>query len=148
MDESRPGDQSKRARKNAQSLEIGRGIWEEYRDIACMCRDAVRKAKEWLELNMVRDAKNTPKGFYRYICQKRMSKLNVILLLMNMTSKLGTTNQVLNFLPHHSSPHLLSEARQEPSLSHCKRRSGLRPPEEPAETSISLWDLTRCALKS
>lgn len=39
-----------------------------------MCRDGVRKAKVWLELNLARDAKNNRKGFYRYVIQKRKVK--------------------------------------------------------------------------
>ncbi|PKU48865.1 hypothetical protein llap_836 [Limosa lapponica baueri] len=32
--------------------------WKEYRYAARLCRDEVRKAKVWLELNLARDAKN------------------------------------------------------------------------------------------
>lgn len=32
----------------------GEVSWEEYRDIACMCREGVRKAEVWLELNLAR----------------------------------------------------------------------------------------------
>jgi len=32
--------------------------WEEYRDTARLCREEVRRAKVWLELNLARDAKN------------------------------------------------------------------------------------------
>lgn len=63
-----------------------------------MCRDRVRKAKVLLELILARDAKNTQPSTgisARKECQK-------ILLLINMTGKLGT-NKVLSFLPHHFS---------------------------------------------
>ena len=36
-----------------------------------MCRGGVRRAKAQLELDLVRDAKNNEKSFYRYINQKR-----------------------------------------------------------------------------
>jgi len=41
----------------------GQVSWEEYRDAAQLCRDGIRKAKVWLELNLARDAKNKMKGF-------------------------------------------------------------------------------------
>ncbi|KAK4821784.1 hypothetical protein QYF61_002200 [Mycteria americana] len=43
----------------------GRVSWEEYRDSVWLCRDGVRKAKAWLELNLARDTKKNKKGFYR-----------------------------------------------------------------------------------
>ncbi|KAK4818274.1 hypothetical protein QYF61_009992 [Mycteria americana] len=43
----------------------GQVSWEKYRDTAWLCRDGVRKAKAWLELNLARDAKNNNKDFYR-----------------------------------------------------------------------------------
>jgi len=49
----------------------------EYRDAAQLCRDGIRKAKVWLELNLARDAKNNKKGFYRYVSQKRKVKERV-----------------------------------------------------------------------
>ncbi|KFQ99157.1 hypothetical protein Y956_03676, partial [Nipponia nippon] len=51
--------------------------WEEYRDAAWLCKDGIRKAKALLEQNLVRDAKNNKKGFYRYINQKRKVKESV-----------------------------------------------------------------------
>ncbi|KAK4822139.1 hypothetical protein QYF61_010262 [Mycteria americana] len=45
----------------------GQVSWEQYRDTAWLCRDGVRKAKAWLELNLARDAKNNKKGFYGYV---------------------------------------------------------------------------------
>ncbi|KFP48026.1 hypothetical protein N323_07381, partial [Cathartes aura] len=64
--------------------------WEEYRDAAWLCRDGVRKAKEQLDLNLARDAKNNKKGFYRYVSQKRKVKENIP-PLMNKIGKLATT---------------------------------------------------------
>ena len=51
--------------------------WEEYRDAARLCRDGVRRARAWLELNLARDAQNNQKGFYRYVSQKRKVKESV-----------------------------------------------------------------------
>jgi len=41
----------------------GQVNWEEYRDVAWLCRDRVRKAKAQLELNLARDTKKNKKGF-------------------------------------------------------------------------------------
>ncbi|GAB0178027.1 hypothetical protein GRJ2_000268000 [Grus japonensis] len=72
-------------------------FWEEYRDVAQMCRDGLRKAKAQLELNLTRNAKNK-KDFYRYVGQKRKIKENVL----SLTGELVTTNmekaEVLNIL--------------------------------------------------
>ncbi|KFZ67676.1 hypothetical protein N338_01599, partial [Podiceps cristatus] len=70
----------------------GRVSWEEYRDIAQLCRDEVRKAKMQLELNLARDSKNNKKGFYRYVSQKRKVKESVP-PLMSRTGKLVSTNK-------------------------------------------------------
>ena len=55
----------------------GQVSWEEYRDTAQLCRDGVRRAKAWLELNLARDAKNNKAGFYRYMIQKRKVKESI-----------------------------------------------------------------------
>ncbi|GAB0181788.1 mitochondrial enolase superfamily member 1 [Grus japonensis] len=59
----------------------GLATWEEYRDVVRECRDATRKAKAQLELNLARDVKYTKKGFLKYISSKRKTKENVGLLL-------------------------------------------------------------------
>ncbi|KFQ96524.1 hypothetical protein Y956_02301, partial [Nipponia nippon] len=66
--------------------------WEKYRDTARLCMDGIRKAKAWLELNLVRDAKNNKKGFYRYVSQKRKVKESVP-PLMSRSGKLVTTDE-------------------------------------------------------
>ncbi|KAM6103455.1 uncharacterized protein LJ206_014212 [Theristicus caerulescens] len=66
--------------------------WEEYRDTAQLYKDGMRKAKAQLELNLVRDAKNNKKGFYRYINQKRKVKESIP-PLMSKTGKLITTDK-------------------------------------------------------
>jgi len=50
---------------------------EEYKDGAQLYRYGVRKARVKLELNSVRGARNTRKGFYRYISQKRKVKESI-----------------------------------------------------------------------
>jgi len=48
----------------------GQAIWEEYRNVVRACRDARRKAKVHLELNLARDVKDNKKGFFNYISSK------------------------------------------------------------------------------
>jgi len=55
----------------------GRVSWEECRDAAWLCGDGVRRAKVQLDLNLARDAKNSKKGFYRHVSQKRQAKESV-----------------------------------------------------------------------
>jgi len=59
----------------------GQATWEEYRNVVRACRDAKRKAKAHLELNLARDVKNNKKGFFNYISSKRKARDNVGLLL-------------------------------------------------------------------
>ncbi|GAB0202578.1 mitochondrial enolase superfamily member 1 [Grus japonensis] len=59
----------------------GLATWEEYRNVVRVCRDATRKAKTHLELNLARDVKDNKKGFFKYISSKRKTKENVGLLL-------------------------------------------------------------------
>jgi len=59
----------------------GQATWEEYRNVVRACRDATRKAKAHLELNLARDVKNNKKGFFNYISSKRKTRDNVGLLL-------------------------------------------------------------------
>jgi len=51
--------------------------WKEYRNVVRACRDATRKAKAHLELNMARDVKNNKKGFFNCISCKRKARDNV-----------------------------------------------------------------------
>lgn len=50
---------------------------EEYRDLAQLCREMVRKAEAQLELTLVRNTKNYEKTFYRNVSQKRNIKDSV-----------------------------------------------------------------------
>ncbi|PKU36582.1 rna-directed dna polymerase from mobile element jockey-like [Limosa lapponica baueri] len=55
--------------------------WKEYRNIVRTCRDATRKVRSHLELNLARDAKDNKKGFFKYISSKRKTRENVSPLL-------------------------------------------------------------------
>ena len=51
--------------------------WEEYRKVVRVCREATRKAKAHLELNLTRDVKDNKKGFFKYISSKWKTRENV-----------------------------------------------------------------------
>ncbi|GAB0208892.1 hypothetical protein GRJ2_003354900 [Grus japonensis] len=59
----------------------GLATWEEYKNVVRECRDATRKAKAHLALNLARDVKDNKKGFFKYISSKRKTRENVGLLL-------------------------------------------------------------------
>jgi len=50
---------------------------EEYRNVVSVHRDATRKAKVHLELNLERDVKDNKKGFFKYIRSKQKTRENV-----------------------------------------------------------------------
>jgi len=54
----------------------GQTTWEEYRNVVRACRDATRKAKVHLELNLARDVKDK-KSFFNYSSSKRKTRNNV-----------------------------------------------------------------------
>ncbi|KFZ47204.1 hypothetical protein N321_13923, partial [Antrostomus carolinensis] len=54
----------------------GRVTWEEYREIAQVARDQVRKVRALTELNLARDVKGNKKSFYRYVGEKRKTSKN------------------------------------------------------------------------
>lgn len=51
------------------------------RNVDKACRDVTRKAKAYLELNQVREAKDNKKGFFKYVKSKRKTRDNVSSLL-------------------------------------------------------------------
>jgi len=59
----------------------GQATSEEYRNVVRACRDATRKAKVHLELNLARDVKNNKKGFFNYTSSKEKARDNAKLLL-------------------------------------------------------------------
>lgn len=64
----------------------GLASWKEYREAIAECRDATRKAKTQLELNLMR--KNNKNSFFMYINNKRKTIENTDLLL-NYVGALG-----------------------------------------------------------
>jgi len=95
-----------------------------------LCRDGVRRAKAWLELNLVRDAKNNKKGFYRYVSQMKKVKESVP-PLMNKTGKLVTMDEqkaeALNFFALVFTCSLSSHTSQVDGLHDGDWRSKLLP---------------------
>ena len=59
----------------------GQATWEEYRNVVKACRDATRKHKVHLEMNLARDVKGNKKGFFQYVSSKRKARENVRPLL-------------------------------------------------------------------
>ncbi|XP_069631231.1 LOW QUALITY PROTEIN: uncharacterized protein [Haliaeetus albicilla] len=117
----------KRKKEMHRQWKRGHASWEEYRDAARVCRDGIRKAKAQLELNLARDVKNHKEGFYRCVGQKRKSKENVRHPHpppIKKTGDLVTTDMEK------------AEGLGEQSPSHRRKRSGLRPPEEPERTQV------------
>ena len=55
----------------------GQATWEEYRNTVKACREARRKAKVHLELNLPRDVKDNKKRSFNYISSKRKTRDNV-----------------------------------------------------------------------
>jgi len=51
--------------------------WEEYKNVVRASRDAKRKVKFHLELNLARDIKDNKKSFFKYIISKRKARDNV-----------------------------------------------------------------------
>jgi len=64
----------------------GQAIWEEYRNIVRARREATRKAKAHLELNLARDVKDYRKGFFKYTSSNRMTRENVGPLLKEVSA--------------------------------------------------------------
>ncbi|PKU39258.1 rna-directed dna polymerase from mobile element jockey-like [Limosa lapponica baueri] len=62
----------------------GLATWDDYGNIIRLFRDAMRKAKAHLELNLARDIKDNKKGFFKYISSKRKTRENVSPLLSEM----------------------------------------------------------------
>ncbi|PKU30268.1 glycerol kinase [Limosa lapponica baueri] len=54
----------------------GLATWEKYRNAVRVCKDAMRKAKAHLELNLTWDVKDNKKGFFKYISRKRKTREN------------------------------------------------------------------------
>uniref|UniRef100_A0A493TP95 Reverse transcriptase domain-containing protein n=1 Tax=Anas platyrhynchos platyrhynchos TaxID=8840 RepID=A0A493TP95_ANAPP len=59
----------------------GQATKEDYKDVARLCRDKIRKAKAHLELNLATAVKDNKKRFYKYINTKRRTRENLHPLL-------------------------------------------------------------------
>ncbi|GAB0175729.1 mitochondrial enolase superfamily member 1 [Grus japonensis] len=77
MDEQGAPGKTQREEGSLQYVEKGVATWEEYRNVVRVCRDAVRKAKACLELNLARDVKDKKENFSKYISSKRKTRENV-----------------------------------------------------------------------
>jgi len=82
MDEQGVLEKLKWKRKAYTTWKEGQATWEEYRNIVEVCREATRKAKAHLELNLARDVKeNNNKSFFKYLSSKQKTRDNARLLL-------------------------------------------------------------------
>jgi len=54
----------------------GQATWGDYKEVAKVCREEVRKAKAQLELRVATAVKENKKLFYKYINGKRRTKEN------------------------------------------------------------------------
>jgi len=59
----------------------GQATWDEYRNVVRACRDAARKAKVHLELNLAAVVKDNKKGFFKHINSKQKTRENMRPLL-------------------------------------------------------------------
>ena len=55
----------------------GQATWEDYKEVAKVCREEVRKEKAQLELRLATAVKEKKKSFYKYTSGKRRSKENL-----------------------------------------------------------------------
>jgi len=65
MDEQGASSKTQMEEKGLWNAGRGTGHWEEYRNIVRACREATRKAKAHLELNLAMDVKDNKKGFFK-----------------------------------------------------------------------------------
>ncbi|MCQ4021238.1 hypothetical protein FK520_26920, partial [Klebsiella pneumoniae] len=70
-------DQLKVKKEAYRGWKWGQVAWEDYKEAVRVARDKVRKAKALAELNLARDIKCNRKSFYRYVGDKRKSRVNV-----------------------------------------------------------------------
>ncbi|TRZ07143.1 hypothetical protein HGM15179_019964 [Zosterops borbonicus] len=69
----------------------GKATWDKYRDVVRVCRSAKGKVKAQahLELNLAKDVKDSKKGFFKYISNKRNTR-ELVDLLLNGKGTLAT----------------------------------------------------------
>jgi len=73
-------------RKVYRTWKEGQATWEEYKNVVRACREATRKAKVHVELNLASDVKNNKKGFFNYISSKWVTRDNVGPLLNEVSA--------------------------------------------------------------
>jgi len=81
MDEQGASRGAQTEEESLRNVERGTGHLEEYRNVVKACRDAMRKAKVHLELNLAWDVKDNKRSFFKHISSKRKTRDNVGLLL-------------------------------------------------------------------
>jgi len=81
MDEQGASSRDQVEEKVHRTWKEGQATWEEYRNVVRTCREATRKARVHLELNLARDIKDNKKGFFNYISSKWKTRDNVGSLL-------------------------------------------------------------------
>ena len=77
----------------------GQATWGDYKEVAKVCREEVRKAKAQLELRLATAVKENKKCFHKYINSKRRTKENFHPLLDaagNVTTEDKEKAEVLN----------------------------------------------------
>ena len=77
----------------------GQATWGEYKEVARICREKIRKAKAQHKLNLVTVVKDNKIGFYKCINSKRRAKENLHPLLDaggNMTTEDKEKAEFLN----------------------------------------------------
>ncbi|KAK4818051.1 LOW QUALITY PROTEIN: hypothetical protein QYF61_004578 [Mycteria americana] len=77
----------------------GQATQEDYKGVARLCREKIRKAKAQLELNLATAVRDNKKCFYKYISNKRWTKENLHPLLdvgRNIMRKDEEKSEVLN----------------------------------------------------
>jgi len=76
MDDQGASSGTQMEEKSLWNVETETSHLKEYRNIVRVCREAIRKAKVHLELNLARDVRDK-KGFFKYISSKRKTRDNV-----------------------------------------------------------------------
>lgn len=52
----------------------GLDAWEEFRNVVRACKNLIRKDKAHFELNLVREVKDSKKGFFKYDSSKMKTR--------------------------------------------------------------------------
>jgi len=88
----------KRKRKIYGMWKEGQATWKEYRNFVKARREATRKAKAHLELNLARDVKDNKKGFFKYVISGQKTRENVGRLLNKVDALLTEHTEKVELL--------------------------------------------------